>query len=52
MMICANVFAQSENDELNEIIVWGRESDLIGLTDSASEGIIGKEGFKFKNIKK
>jgi len=43
MMICANVFAQSENDELNEIIVWGRESDLIGLTDSASEGIIGKE---------
>lgn len=37
------VLAQSVEDELYEITVWGRESDLIGMTDSASEGIIGKK---------
>lgn len=44
VLLCPKVFAQTGvNDEILEVIVYGRESDLIGLTDSASAGIIGAE---------
>ena len=37
-----NVYAQSaEPKEIEEIVVWGRETDLVGSADSASDGIVG-----------
>jgi len=44
VLLCPKVFSQTGvNDGISEVIVYGRESDLIGLTDSASAGIIGAE---------
>jgi hypothetical protein len=42
LMLASNLYAQSaEPKEIEEILVWGRETDLVGSADSASDGIVG-----------
>ena len=42
LILVPNIYAQSaEPKEIEEIVVWGRETDLVGSADSASDGIVG-----------
>ena len=42
LILAPNIYAQSaEPKEIEEIVVWGRETDLVGSADSASDGIVG-----------
>ena len=42
LILTPNIYAQSaEPKEIEEILVWGRETDLVGSADSASDGIVG-----------
>ena len=42
--------AQTHRDEIEEVIVWGRQKDLIGEALSASEGFVGYADFSTRPI--
>lgn len=49
--VSAQEMATDEADEtLDEVLVWGRATDLVGAADSASEGIVGYDDLKTRPL--
>ena len=50
LLFSAVVFAQQDEPEIEEIHVWGRSLQLLGITDSASQGVVGYDDFSTRPL--